>query len=383
MATKVKLDKHYLKNGTTTLHIAYYPPFYDKRTRRTIKSENLNLFLYTHPKTKVEKDHNEDIDQLAKAILSKRIVSVHNQEYGFLDKSVKKEDFIEYFRTVSNGRHSKWDGALKQFIKFTGGKCTFGMVTVDFCKRYREFLLHDAINVRTGARLTQNSASGYFATFRSLLKRAYVDKLLESNLNDFFDGIPMKKTKIPYLTIDEIHKLMSTPCMYDVLRRIAIFGLYTGLRISDLESLTWENIVRAPDGSWCIRKEIRKSAREETIPVTEEALYWCGERSSGKVFTGFTRTMISGPFHKWIEDAGITDKHITFHCLRHTTATTMCSKGVDVYLVSKMLTHSNVQTTQIYAEVSDGNNRMAAERMSEVMHNALCIPDDTQSKENQ
>lgn len=129
MATKVKLDKHYLKNGTTTLHIAYYPPFYDKRTRRTIKSENLNLFLYTHPKTKVEKDHNEDIDQLAKAILSKRIVSVHNQEYGFLDKSVKKEDFIEYFRTVSNGRHSKWDGALKQFIKFTGGKCTFGMVT--------------------------------------------------------------------------------------------------------------------------------------------------------------------------------------------------------------------------------------------------------------
>ena len=93
MATKVKLDKHYLKNGTTTLHIAYYPPFYDKRTRRTIKSENLNLFLYTHPKTKVEKDHNEDIDQLAKAILSKRIVSVHNQEYGFLDKSVKKEDF--------------------------------------------------------------------------------------------------------------------------------------------------------------------------------------------------------------------------------------------------------------------------------------------------
>lgn len=178
MATKVKLDKHYLKNGTTTLHIAYYPPFYDKRTRRTIKSENLNLFLYTHPKTKVEKDHNEDIDQLAKAILSKRIVSVHNQEYGFLDKSVKKEDFIEYFRTVSNGRHSKWDGALKQFIKFTGGKCTFGMVTVDFCKRYREFLLHDAINVRTGARLTQNSASGYFATFRSLLRRAYVDKLL-------------------------------------------------------------------------------------------------------------------------------------------------------------------------------------------------------------
>lgn len=42
------------------------------------------------------------------------------------------------------------------------------------------------------------------------------------------------------------------------------------------------------------------------------------------------------------EDAGITDKHITFHCLRHTTATTMCSKGVDVYLVSKMLASSTL-----------------------------------------
>ena len=61
-----------------------------------------------------------------------------------------------------------------------------------------------------------------------------------------------------------------------------------------------------------------------------------------------------------IKAAGI-EKHITFHCFRYTNATLLLNNGTDIYTVSKMLTHKNVSTTQIYTEVIDDTKRKAAE----------------------
>ena len=69
---------------------------------------------------------------------------------------------------------------------------------------------------------------------------------------------------------------------------------------------------------------------------------------------------ISRPLAKWIEAAGIT-KHITFHCFRHTYACLQLSSGTDLYTVSKMLGHTNIRTTQIYAKVQDDKKEQAAD----------------------
>lgn len=55
---------------------------------------------------------------------------------------------------------------------------------------------------------------------------------------------------------------------------------------------------------------------------------------------------------------------ITFHCFRHTFATLQLAEGTDIYTVSKLLTHSNLATTQVYADVVDELKRDAAERIS-------------------
>lgn len=78
---------------------------------------------------------------------------------------------------------------------------------------------------------------------------------------------------------------------------------------------------------------------------------------------GLKREMLYNDLPKWISDAGIT-KHITFHCFRHTYATLQIAAGTDIYTVSKMLTHRNVTTTQIYADLVNAKKRETVNRIT-------------------
>ena len=80
-------------------------------------------------------------------------------------------------------------------------------------------------------------------------------------------------------------------------------------------------------------------------------------------FKGLTRAMTHHPLKKWIADAGI-KKKITFHCFRHSYAVIQISLGTDIYTVSKMLTHKNVTTTQIYADLVNSKKRETANKIS-------------------
>ena len=61
---------------------------------------------------------------------------------------------------------------------------------------------------------------------------------------------------------------------------------------------------------------------------------------------------------KWVSDSGI-DKHITFHCARHTCATLLLNSGVDIYTVKEILGHTDIGTTMQYAKVVDKTKREA------------------------
>jgi integrase len=90
----------------------------------------------------------------------------------------------------------------------------------------------------------------------------------------------------------------------------------TGLRISDILQLTWDNIEVGPDNGYYIRICTEKTETEATLPISNEALELCGIPGSGRVFKGLTRAMTNQPLKQWISEAGI-KKHITFHCFRH------------------------------------------------------------------
>jgi integrase len=145
-----------------------------------------------------------------------------------------------------------------------------------------------------------------------------------------------------------------------VLKAASLFSCLTGLRFSDILALRWENFETYPDGGHCIRLRTEKTDAEALNPISQEAYELCGDKSEGSVFKGFKKTMLQTVLPKWLQAAGITKK-ITFHCFRHTFATLLVSSGSEIYTVSKMLTHKNVSTTQIYADLIDEKKRQAAE----------------------
>lgn len=98
------------------------------------------------------------------------------------------------------------------------------------------------------------------------------------------------------------------------------------------------------------------------MPISEQAFQLCGEpgKPNKLVFEDLPDpSWISRPLDRWIKAAGISRK-ITFHCFRHTFATLQLTNGTDIYTVSKMLGHTNVKTTQIYAKVVDRKKQKAA-----------------------
>lgn len=195
------------------------------------------------------------------------------------------------------------------------------------------------------------------------MKIAYRDKLIRENINDFLEKIEKEDVKKQYLTLDGVKLLSKTPCDIPVLKQASLFSCLTGLRISDILNLKWEDFEIALDMGYSLRIRTQKTKTEAMLPIGEETLELCGEKSTGKVFKGLKRSMVNYPLKKWIKAAGIT-KPITFHGFRHTYATLQIASGTDIYTVSKMLTHRNVSTTHIYADLVSEKKRETVNKIS-------------------
>lgn len=95
------------------------------------------------------------------------------------------------------------------------------------------------------------------------------------------------------------------------------------------------------------------------LPISDQARSLLGELRGApdeRVFHGLKCSAYhNAALTNWCSKAGIT-KHITFHCARHTNATLLITNGVDIYTVSKLLGHRELQTTHIYAKLVNEKN---------------------------
>lgn len=316
--TKVFLRKKAISGGRISLYLDFYPAIRNPHTNRMSRRETLGIYIYASPKNEREKQFNASMEEKAEAIRCRRFEQLLNEQFDFLDKEKLRMDFLAYFKQKCRQKYQKWDCVLRHFTIYCKGKCTFGDLTVDFCKGFRNYLLTAQRQRNNGkGPISHNSAAGYWSTFRALLKITYQEKYIRENLNDFLEKIEWKEVKKEFLTLAEVKQLVATPCKIPVLKQAVLFSCMTGLRISDILQLSWEHIQMGQDGGYLIRLCTEKTEEETNLPISDETLALCGERSEGLVFKGLKRHMVNHPLKEWIKSAGIT-RRITFHVARHT-----------------------------------------------------------------
>ena len=360
----VTLRTRPLKNGMLSYYLDYYPGYRDQETMKTIRHEGLNIYIYANPKNERERNFNATMSEKAEAIRCRRFESIVNDRYDFFDRHKLKADFLEYYRKQLRKHDQKWEFVYHHFYNFVHGKCTFEEIDIDLCNKFREYLLN-AKQLRRDDRISKNSASGYWSTFKGLLKILYRNRLIKTNINDFLDKIEIEDTPKDYLSVEELYKLAETPCKKPILKTAALFSCLTSLRISDILSLQWHEIVDFAAGGKCVHTITQKTKTEDIIPISDEALQLIGysPEKTGLVFKGLKRSWTQHPMKEWIREAGIT-KNITFHSYRRTYATLQGAAGTDIRTIQSNMAHKSITTTQRYMKVVDSNKREASNRIS-------------------
>ena len=293
-------------------------------------------------------------------------------EQAMVEKKARGQaDFIEYFGKQAAKRHKNdsksigvnWDRAHDLLKIFTKEKpLPFAQIDMHLIENFRDFLLKAPRGGNKSGTISQNTASTYFTLFKAALHQAFIDSYFDVDIAAKVKGISGVESRREYLTIEELNKLAATPCEYPMLKKAAFFSALTGLRHSDIRKMTWKELSVEGD-HYRINFTQRKTGGVEYMPISEQAYLICGEPAEPDrlVFEGLQDpSWINRPVKKWIEAAGI-KKHITFHCFRHSYATNQLTEGTDLYTVSKMLGHTNIRTTQIYAKVVDSKKEEAAQ----------------------
>ncbi|MFB9075818.1 site-specific integrase [Flavobacterium procerum] len=373
----VTLRKKTISQGRMSLYLDFYPPVWNAATNDYTRREFLKIYVYQKPVDQFQKMANTENLHTAELIRARRQNEINKTEiYSSFEKeqlkvlAVGRESFLQYYKNLGEKKIgnnlSIWSCAIIHFEAFLKGRdLTFKEVTVSLIEDYRDYLLKAKSLRKNKKQLSRNTALSYYNKIKTTLKAAYKDDKLKTDINAKIGSIKEMESQRNFMTMEETRRLFATPCPKLIVRRISMFSVLTGVRYSDIAKLTWSELHYIKgDGHYIIFRQ-KKTEGTASIPISDEAFELLGKRrgENEKVFKDLNKWDVDRTLPVWVALSGI-NKHITFHCFRHTYATLQLTAGTDIFTISKMLGHKSVKTTQIYAKVIDQKKRDAAGRIS-------------------
>jgi len=257
----------------------------------------------------------------------------------------------------SDKTYQKYERCKRRVVEFMKSK--YNITDIPLRELKPKFLSDFEVFLATKYKCRQNTVYKFLQLFRMVLIKAQRDGI---SFPDPYMAHKMKQERVDrgYLSEDEVlaiaTKEISIPRL-DQVRDVFIFACYTGLAYADISQLRADNIKKMFDGKlWIVthRQKTKTSVNVPLLPTAERILRKYENTFLDGVLLPVLSNQKTNAYLKEIADIFCIEKNLTFHLARHTFATTMTlGKGVPIESVSKMLGHTNIQTTQIYARITN------------------------------
>lgn len=313
--------------------------------------------------------------------------SINADEIKSVVKGNRSSSFIAYFNSYIEdleskeiyGTHARAKSVLKKLNEYTKNKdLKFDDITFQFIKDYEKYLREELENA-------PNTINANIKLFRKLINDAIREELMP------MEKSPFHKYKLKWTNVEKAHLTDAEIVKIEELyfkpeqkiyhtKNMFVFAIYAaGLRVSDLLQLKWKHFdgvklnvntqktnqvisVHLPNKAIDILKLYSKpknNPEHYIFPFLSNHIYFEEDKKllHNKISTA---NAIANEHLKTIAKQAEINKHLHFHVSRHSFATKALRKGVRIEYVSKLLGHTNIKTTQIYAKIvnSDLDNAM-------------------------
>ena len=327
-------------------------------------------------KGKTATDINSRLDEIRAAALShhrelsavRENVTAEEVKTLLLGMAFGQETLLAYFRAhnekfdkrVGVNRRaatakSYW-GALNHLSKFLSEK--YRLTDIPFTALDRSFIDKYDLHLRVNCKLSSGSILGQTVRLGTIINRAIADGIITANPFAGYEP-PRPERKPKYLTDKEVNRLMTTPLAspkHYLIRDLFLFSCWTGIPHGDMSALTTENLSVAEDGEVWIKGKRGKTGVDYQVPLHDLPLQilerYRDTAPGGRLLPMYGNSDMNTALKKIARTCGIL-KPISWHSARHTFSTRALSHGVPIETVSRMLGHSRIDTTQIYAKVTD------------------------------
>ena len=366
---KITLRSRNHPNGNRSLYLE----FYEKGGKRHY--ESLNLFLIPEED---ENDRRVNEATLKKAVKlkSERVLGVESPKPKSEEPKVPRRAFCDWM--------DEYLSCLQASDQYSMAYCNHMRSTINIVKAYLAHINRPRILM---AKLDNAWVKGFLiyikVEYRNMKSPNHPKPLspktmvlIQSNLNtmlgcavrtgalarnpmdaletcDMFGKTPSERE---FLTVAELNRLAKVETGSPITKQTFMFCCFTGLRYSDMVALKWGDIKTTGAGRMLHLPSMQKTKQPVIVPLSEKALEWLPEhpadcKADTKVFANAPTLSSANRALKHMARRADIRKTISFHVARHTFATMTLTAGGDLYTTSRLLGHTNIHSTEIYADV--------------------------------